>query len=155
MKFHFIYDNYKLVGSSVSALLLVGALATLSVVYPTDKTGISFSLLIVVLGLAIGWLLGIVVSPYTKEEKESFTEYAKALGLFVSGYLVGKIDKAVEAIFNPTFLIDNPANGFRLMAFVAAVIVAVVITFVFRMYASNPGAAASAAAAAAKAAQQA
>lgn len=128
--------NYKLLGSSASAAVLSIALVVLTVKFSTEPAQAAFSLLILVAGYAIGWLLGIVVSPYSKEEKDSFTEYAKALGAFASGWLVGKIDKVVEAIFQPDFLLKEPLNSFRIIAFGSALIIALVITFVFRMYAS-------------------
>lgn len=89
--------------------------------------------MIVLLGLAVGWLFGILLSPYSAGEQEAFGEYAKAFGVFASGYLVGKADKVVEELFSPGFLIDS-LHGFRTMAFVSAFLIGMITTFVFRRY---------------------
>ncbi|MCI0513786.1 hypothetical protein L0128_11275 [candidate division KSB1 bacterium] len=94
---------------------------------------IALNLLLVVFGLALGWLLGILVSPYSSREAKKCSEYAKVLGVFVSGYLVAKIDPVIAALFNPTFVLDF-IPGFRLIAFLVSLTIGLLITFVFRQY---------------------
>jgi MFS family permease len=125
--------NYKLVGSGIVGLGLAGSVGYLSYYVAGDNQSAALNLLIVALGLALGWLLGILLSPYSDEEGKKFTQYAKAFGVFVSGYLVGKIDKVVEEVLKPDFILDS-VHGFRGMAFLASAIIAIVITFVFRRY---------------------
>jgi len=125
--------NYKLVGSAAAGLALGGTVTYLSYAMGDDFKASSLNLLIVVLGLALGWLLGILLSPYSETEEKKFTEYAKAFGVFASGYLVGKVDKVIEALFQPDFIIDS-VHGFRVMSFLAAVIISLVFTFIFRRY---------------------
>ena len=83
--------------------------------------------------MSLGWLFGILLSPYSNDEGKKFTQYAKAFGVFASGYLVGKVDKVIEKMLEPDFIL-NSDHGFRVMAFMASVIIALVITFVFRRY---------------------
>jgi hypothetical protein len=125
--------SYKLIGSSAAGLVLGGTVTYLSYAMGDDFKASSLNILIVVLGLALGWLLGILLSPYSDTEEKKFTEYAKAFGIFASGYLVGKIDKVIEALFQPDFILDS-VHGFRVMSFIAALIISLVFTFVFRRY---------------------
>lgn len=126
--------NYKLTVSAISAVVLGGTVVYLSLVVGEDaKAASSLNLLIVVLGLSIGWLFGILLSPYSESEEKKFTNYAKAFGIFASGYLIGKVDKVLEELLKPDFILDS-VHGFRVMAFAAAFVVGLVITFVFRRY---------------------
>ena len=125
--------NYKLTGSAISAAILGGTVVYLSLVVGEDTKASSLNLLIVVLGLSIGWLFGILLSPYSETEEKKFTGYAKAFGVFASGYLIGKVDKVLEELLKPDFILDS-VHGFRVMAFAAAFVVGLVITFIFRRY---------------------
>jgi hypothetical protein len=127
--------NYKLVGSGAAAAILTVALAYMALSFgeSTAPTPPALNAMIVLLGLAFGWLFGILLSPYSADEKVTFSEYAKAFGVFASGYLVGKIDKVVEELFKPDFVLDS-LHGFRVMAFVLAFVVSMITTFVFRKY---------------------
>lgn len=125
--------NYKLWFSGAFGAVLGGTVIYLSLLSVTDIKASSINLLLVVLGLALGWLFGILLSPYTTSEKNRFSEYSKAFGVFASGYLIGKIDKVLEEILKTDFLFDS-VHGFRVMAFLASFIISLVVTFVFRSY---------------------
>jgi hypothetical protein len=127
--------NYKLWGSGAVAASLAGALTYMALNFEKDPTTTPTTLnaMIVVLGLALGWLFGILLSPYSPDEKEKFSEYAKAFGVFASGYLVGKTDKVIAELLSPAFLIDS-IHGFRVMAFFSAFLIGMITTFVFRRY---------------------
>lgn len=81
---------------------------------------------------------GILISPYDTEESKRFSVYTKAVGVFASGYFVGKIDKLVEKVFGPEFVFES-VHGFRIIAFLSAAIVAMLITFIYRWYATVSG----------------
>ena len=125
--------NYKLWGSGAAGVVLGATVTYLSYAIGDDFKASSLNVLIVVLGLALGWLLGMLLSPYSDTEEKKFTEYAKAFGVFASGYLVGKVDKVIEALFQPDFILDS-IHGFRVMSFLAALVISLVFTFVFRRY---------------------
>lgn len=125
--------NYKLFGSVIAGLAMGGSVTYLSYMVGDDYKASALNLLIVILGLALGWLLGILLSPYSDVEEKKFTEYAKAFGVFASGYLVGKVDKVIEALFQPDFVLES-VHGFRVMSFLAALIISLVLTFIFRRY---------------------
>ena len=54
------------------------------------------------LGLAAGWGTGILLAPYESEQRR-FHDYLKFASVFVSGYLVGKLDRVFELWFDPTY----------------------------------------------------
>jgi hypothetical protein len=99
--------NYKLLGSAASGLFLAATVVCLSFSVSSDASSLSVNLLIVILGFAVGWLLGIIIFPYDESEKRTFSEYTKAVGVFISGYAVGKVDKVIDAIFQPDFILSS------------------------------------------------
>jgi hypothetical protein len=125
--------NYKLAGSAASAAIMGGAVVFLAFIVGKESKTSALNLLIVILGLAIGWLFGILLSPYSESEGKKFTKYAKVFGVFASGYLVGKIDKVIEELLKPEFILDS-VHGFRIISFLAALIIGLIFTFVFRRY---------------------
>jgi hypothetical protein len=125
--------NYKLAGSAISGVVLAGTVIYLSFLVGDDARATALNLLVVVFGLALGWLLGILVSPYSTKEEQKFSEYAKVFGVFASGYLVAKTDQVIATLLHPDFVLDF-IHGFRLLAFLVSLILGLVITFVFRQY---------------------
>jgi D-alanyl-lipoteichoic acid acyltransferase DltB (MBOAT superfamily) len=126
--------NWKLIMSTIAAFVL-GVTIVILTFYIGDTTTIKvLSLSIIVLGISIGWVIGIIISPYDTSESKQFSIFAKTLATFISGYLIGKIDKFIEEIFKPSFLFDS-VNGFRMIAFVSVLLISMLITFIYRTYA--------------------
>ncbi len=94
------------------------------------------NLAIILASICSGWLLGTFVSPESGREEKSFMTYGKAVSAFVSGYLVSKLDKVVEKILSPETL-AMPVAGFRLAGSIAAVISALLVTYIVRAYVYN------------------
>lgn len=46
-------------------------------------------------GALLGWLMGVLLSPY-KQEKELFEGYGKSIAAFITGFLVSKVDRIFE-----------------------------------------------------------
>lgn len=88
---------------------------------------------IVLASVSVGWLLGTFVSPESASEQGRFMTYGKAVSAFVSGYLVSKLDKVVEEILSPQTL-AVPLAAFRLSASIAAMISALLVTYILRAY---------------------
>ncbi len=126
--------NWKIVGSSASALILFVALCILAFIVGDTKLSVALNFAVLVFGASLGWIVGIVVSPYSRTEQQQFTALSKALAAFASGYLVGKLDKLLEKLLDPSFALES-VNGFRLLAFVSGFAIAMVLTFVYRQYA--------------------
>jgi hypothetical protein len=127
--------NWKLFASGTTGTCLIVVLfyAALHVHSHLDAVAVWLNLLILNVGLSSGWGLGILISPYTLEEKKQFSQYAKTLSLFVSGYLLAKVDSLVSHVLSTEFLSD-PVSAFRVMMFIASLLVSAILTFVFRKY---------------------
>jgi hypothetical protein len=91
------------------------------------------NLSIVLASICVGWLLGTFVSPESSTEQTRFSTYGKAVSAFVSGYLVSKLDKVVEMILSPQTL-AVPIASFRLCASISALISALLVTYIVRVY---------------------
>jgi len=95
--------NWKLAGTCAGASVLLLGLVALSFLIRQTLQDAYLSLALLVLGLTIGWILGVLSAPYTKKEETQFAAYAKAVSLFISGYLLGKIDRLATDILSPKF----------------------------------------------------
>jgi hypothetical protein len=85
---------------------------------------------------AVGWAGGMIVSPGSTIEEKKFTNLWKGISLFVSGYLVSKIDPLVAALLKPEIVLgahDN-VHTYRLFACPAVMIVTAILTYVIRVY---------------------
>lgn len=96
--------------------------------------GFALTFLIGLSGVALGWLVGFLASPYSEVEERRFSKYAAAVAAFVSGYLLGKLEPTVNAILKDDNLIVNPVHGARVLLFVIAAIAAAITMYVFRLY---------------------
>ncbi|HDS1705768.1 hypothetical protein [Pseudomonas putida] len=56
-----------------------------------------FNALLAILGALIGWALGMFFAPYTDKEAERFSSIGQAVSAFVSGYIISKLDRFLEA----------------------------------------------------------
>lgn len=128
--------NYKIYGSTISAIILFGILlwcAQSPALAPTEKE-FALHLSVMVLGITIGWIIGILSSPYGETEKEQFSTIVKGVTVFFSGYALAKVDPIITAILKPEAF-SEPVVAFRVIAFLISFLLAVVITFVYRKYA--------------------
>jgi D-alanyl-lipoteichoic acid acyltransferase DltB (MBOAT superfamily) len=141
-------SNFKLLGSSAAGgtIILVLLFLCFFIAFEKDeknqtwffdKIGLTLNLSTLVLGITLGWLAGFIVTPYTKQEEKQFLTYSKAISVFVSGYLVAKINDVVERMLSPDHLFQTIVV-FRGMVFVSAFIVALLITFIYRKYVGEP-----------------
>ena len=125
--------NWKIIGSTAAGVLLGGTMVVLSFCIGENMTVVVLNLAILALGFSVGWVIGILISPYDTEESKQFSLLTKAVGVFASGYLLGKIDKFVERLFDPDFVF-NSIHWFRIIAFITTAIVAMLVTFIYRWY---------------------
>src|SRR5437867_3317890 len=57
-----------------------------------------------VLGAALGWTVGVLISPYGDGEKEAFASIGKLVYGFLTGYVVSKLDPLITALLRPEAL---------------------------------------------------
>jgi hypothetical protein len=92
-----------------------------------------------VFGGALGWVIGIMASPYDPKEQGAFAEIAKLSYGFLTGYVVSKVDPVLRALLPPE-RISEDAKLFFVLASVAATmsLVAFAPTYVSRTYWGPP-----------------
>jgi D-alanyl-lipoteichoic acid acyltransferase DltB (MBOAT superfamily) len=127
--------NYKIIGSTLSAMVLFGILlwcANSSAVSP-DEIEFVLHISVMVAGAAIGWIIGILASPYGEKEKEQFSTIVKGVTVFFSGYALAKVDPIITALLKPEAILQ-PVVAFRAIAFLTSFLLAMIIAFVYRKY---------------------
>jgi len=127
----------KLIGSLVFAVLIAAILVRVLCV-----SGDLLAWLCAALGLAAGWGTGVLLAPY-QSEQQRFREYAKLASVFISGYLVGKLDRVFELWLDPSYgpLILRSTFAVRIMVGITSYLLAAITTYVGRKYVSfGPGA---------------
>lgn len=67
------------------------------VAYSINPQLFHINILICLLGALIGWIAGILISPYTSTESTRFITLSQAISAFVSGFLISKLDRFLEA----------------------------------------------------------
>ncbi|WP_335038762.1 hypothetical protein [Nostoc sp.] len=98
-----------------------------------DPNRIWLNLLISLLGGLIGWVLGNVASPVSPDEKQVFSELAKVVATFFSGYLLSKLDRFIEGVLFKNNQIDKN-SWISVCFFSSALILASVTVFLNRTY---------------------
>jgi hypothetical protein len=107
------------------AILVIGCL-----VVGKDAPEQWLNLAFVVLGLALGWVPGAFLTPRDAVEDTKFKQSARALSVFVSGYLVAKIGKLVDATLEPSFF--DPTTVFRMICVVVSTVLSMSEVIIFR-----------------------
>lgn len=126
--------NIKLIISGVVILSLYALIGWLTTRVKKEPSDVAINLGLVILGGAIGWVIGIFLTPYGEGQKAEFAEYASVIALFASGYLVGKIDAAISHLLKPENLF-TPMVGFRLVITFSSFLLGMLVTVVIRYYA--------------------
>jgi hypothetical protein len=132
----FTSRHLKWAASLVSALFIAGILLGVLI-----HLGDSLAWLSTALGLTAGWAVGLLLAPYESEEKR-FREYAKLVSVFITGYLVSKVDRLIELWFDPEHgpILLRPLVVDRILLCITSFLLAAVWTYVARKYFSfGPG----------------
>jgi hypothetical protein len=117
-----------LIGYGLGALALI--IMLVACFYAADSGWIH--VLLLVFGMLLGWVVGILITPQSAEEKTQFSAYGAAISTFLSGYVVAKIDKLFESGAEKGLLTD--AMLVRCLIFGSAFLLGLLCTFVGRMY---------------------
>lgn len=122
--------------------IIVDVVILLLAFFMGDARDIPLNLMFVVFGMGLSVPIGFLLSPLTPKEELQFNNVGKALLTFVSGYLLSRLDHAIEAALAPGLLLTATA-GFRLVAFVLCFGLGVPTVYLARrQWASDPAPAA-------------
>jgi uncharacterized membrane protein len=89
------------------------------------------SLLWTFFGGIVGWTAGVLLSPVTESQKETFAGYGKALSAFVSGFVIGKFDVLMKA-FGGTLDMHDVVSIGRVLLFGTTFFLGFQFTFIAR-----------------------
>lgn len=130
------WKDLKLRTSAITLVSMMVVLICSNVMFWTNIRDLWMSIVLMVFGGCLGWLTGVLASPYTDREAHQFSSMARAVGTFASGYLVAKVDRLSSNLLNPDFLL-NAEVGLRVMTMISSMSIFFLMTFIFRNYAPN------------------
>jgi hypothetical protein len=94
------YTKFELWTFVVAGIFVI-SLLPIAWILARDFQQRSLNYLVIILGMALGWLIGIVLQPFTSAEAGQFNTYAAAITTFLGGYGAGKLDDLIKYIFDP------------------------------------------------------
>ena len=94
----------------------------------------AYSSLIGIVGLTTGNLVGIYLSPFSKDEKKEFTKLQTTVLSFVVGFLASKVEPIMSYLMQDARIITDPAIGSRTVIFVICLIFSSIYSYVYRKY---------------------
>lgn len=119
---------------AIAAALMFGGLClivfTISAQIATSSQAFAYSVASATFGVALGWVLGIIISPSGKDEASEFSLLTKAVSTFLTGYVLGYV-KDLKLADVQAFL-ARPGIPFRLMAGAACGLAALATVFAIR-----------------------
>jgi hypothetical protein len=84
-------------------------------------------------GVPVGWIIAVVLTPDTREQRGRFERGGAALSAVLTGYLIGKGEDSIKRLLDPGVLF-RPLVGFRSLALLASLLAAFIVVFVHREY---------------------
>jgi len=117
-----------------STVFLVGLLYALWTFAPLIGGNAVTNQLLVILGILLGWAVGMFATPFTRVDREDFAAVRKAIYAFLSGYLVSKVDRFLEKML---FRDGEPSEIVWKQGalFIGAVLASSLMIFTWRRYA--------------------
>src|SRR4051812_45046385 len=82
------------------ATAMYGGLLWFALNYPSGYSTVV--ILSGLLGTALGWAVGLLLSPYNEAERSAFGELAKLVYGFISGYALSKLDPLITTALQGT-----------------------------------------------------
>lgn len=99
-----------------------------------DWKGFGTTVLIGYSGAIFGWLAGFMASPYDTNEQKRLTRVASWISLLTSGYIIGKLEPSMNAIFDGGELVKVPLYGVRLLNFLINLTCTGITVYLYRLY---------------------
>jgi hypothetical protein len=125
----------------VANVVLLGGLAWIARILSGagngDERAFALTLLLAATGGMLGWLLGFLASPYTATEGQRFSALARTAWAFVGGFLLSKLDPALNRLLSGDTLMD-PLQGGRALIFLVVLIAAALDAYMVRSYLHRP-----------------
>ena len=98
--------------------------------YAYDVVDFAYNVAAATFGLAMGWILGIMISPGSKDEASEFSLLSKAISTFLTGYVLANL-KGITHQEVWDFL-NKPSVAFRLLVGTACCFSTMAVVFISR-----------------------
>jgi len=122
-------------GGGMFVLLLLGA----SVIHGgIVRPDFALTLLLGLFGVSLGWLVGLLASPYDDVEMRRFGQYAAVLSTFLTGYVAGKVDPVITRILARDPVAIDLVTSMRLVLFGASIVIGTIASYSYRSYLFGP-----------------
>jgi glucan phosphoethanolaminetransferase (alkaline phosphatase superfamily) len=94
-----IFGNYpfSVIFTNIFAVAFSFVIAWLCYAVSLEPLQQVLNTLLALTGALIGWALGMFFAPYTQTEAARFSSIGQAVSAFVSGYVISKLDRFLEA----------------------------------------------------------
>lgn len=102
---------------------------------PKESEAIATNRLVAMVGGLLGWLIGMAFAPFSLKEKRHFAVVGKTVSVFVSGYVLGKLDRFLELALFPSPVTLSSVSWQRVGLFGAAFLLGGIVVFTHRLYA--------------------
>ena len=124
--------NWKICATAVFASVFYGFISFTA--YKLNiKEEIPITIISCISGAVLGWIIGIITTPYDNDDKDKIGNFTKTIGAFLSGYVLSKFDKVLEEAFKPKILLTDLV-GSRLLLALTCFGLTWIVVFVFRTY---------------------
>ena len=89
-------------------------------------------------GVSLGWLIGLLASPYNDTELQRFATYAGVLSAFLTGYVAGKLDPIITRVLAKDPIRVDLVAFLRLTTFATSVVLGTLGSYAYRAYLFGP-----------------
>lgn len=125
--------RYSLAATAISGCIVGFALIYLAYRVGPDPAVYPITYLICIFGYILGWIIAIVSTPMNKNDETDLGKFSKLLGSFLTGYVLSKCDKLLEAILDTNKVFTTIA-GARLLLFACCFGITFILVFYYRRY---------------------
>jgi hypothetical protein len=101
------------------------------IISPSCKD-IAITYTVILLGILLGWLVGMITTPYDHRDGSKIIKFSTLIGTFISGFLLSKLDKVVDVILSNG--VQSELMGMRLLLFACSFILVWIVVFIYRVY---------------------
>ncbi len=127
------YNQRQRLASLGASVMLIELFLCCLLIAEGSRSDAVINVSIHIFGMALGWVIGTFISPYSEDEENDFSTYAQAASVFVSGYVVGNIDN-IKIILSTSGVLNQPYGAFRVILWLASIFIVAMFVFCVRRY---------------------